>query len=555
MMFRLLLLLLIISHSSAIKSQSVVLQNQIDSLKIEISSIEESNDQKAKLTSKLATIYSKQENYSEAKRSNIKSLEIFTSLNDNRNSCKVLLDLAMNYSKTNQFDQAIEYSYKALDLLDLFKDDIPEEEYSFRKGMILMNMGIIYGQIDNSSESLKLLKDANNSLVNSDEFYKTVCYGNLGNVYYNLENYNEALSYFNKALDFYLKNKVEPMLISNTLTNIGNIYIATQDHLKALAEFKKALSFIDNEVIYVSEKTSVLNSIGDVYIELDSLDKSLEYLDKSMHLTKGEGGQRFIKDNYNSRVKLFSKRGDYKLALENLTALKSIEDSLYGPILLKKIESIKNEYDLKSEQRNNLLKIQLLERDKKINLFQRYALISVIIMLVWIAILFYNKQKQKSKLKNIELKNIELEKAQLSDKLEYKNNQLTDYANYIIKKNDFLDNIKSEIDKLKTDGDSNLNALSTIVNRHIIASQDRKDFEIRVKNENQDFYYKLDSAFPDLSDKNKNLCTLLLLDLTSKEIASLLNISTESVEKSRYRLRKKLDIPKDISISAFLKKL
>ena len=552
---RIILQFIIICAPFFVKGQSNVFQNQIDSLNKKILAIEEPNDVKARLISTLASIYSKQENYTEAKKQNLKALEIFTSLDDNRNSCKVLLDLAMNYDKANQFHQAIEYSYKALDLLDLFKSDIPEKEYNFRRGMILMNTGIINGQIDNYTQSLELLTEANNLLISSDMFYRVVCYGNLGNVHSELKNYEEALLYFNKALDYHLNNEVEPMLISNTLNNIGGIHIATKEYEKALKEFKKALSYIDNEVIYVNEKTGVLNSIGDVYIELDSLDKALEYLDKSINLSKGEGGQRFIENNYKSRVKLHLKEGDYKLAFQNLNTLKKIEDSLYGPVLLKKIERIKSDYDLKVEQRDNLSKIQLLERDNKINLIQRYALIGVIILILWIAFLIYKKQKQKSKLKNIELKNIELEKSQLFNKLEYKNNQLTNYAFYIVKKNEFLDTIKTEIDELKSEGNNEINSLSKIVNQHIIASQDRKDFEIRVKDENKDFYYKLDSKFPGLSDKNKNLCSLLLLELSSKEISSLLNISVESVEKSRYRLRKKLDIPKDTNMSAFLNKL
>ena len=102
-------------------------------------------------------------------------------------------------------------NYSLDDLLDLFKNDIPKDEYHFRKGMILMNTGIIYGQIDNYSESLKLLTEANDLLINAEPFYKAICYENLGNAYSNLKIYEEALSYFNKALDFYLKNDVEPM--------------------------------------------------------------------------------------------------------------------------------------------------------------------------------------------------------------------------------------------------------------------------------------------------------------------------------------------------------
>ena len=545
--------ILIISYT--LTAQNLIYKKQIDSLAQEISSIKEPNLSQARLYSQLATLYSKEEKFTEANNNNNKALNIFQNLKDHRNTCKVLLDLAMNYDKSNQFDQAIKYSFKALDILELFQKDLSTNEYEFRKGMIYMNMGIINGQINNNTESLKLLIQARDFLINADEFYKAVCYENLGNAYSELLEYDDALKYFNKAQEFYIVNDVEPMLITNTLNNIGNIYYSSKEYNKALSKFKKALSYIDKEDIYVSEKTGVLNSIADAYIELDSLQLAELYLDKSMDLSRGEGGQRFIKNNYKSRVKLYSKQKRYKAAYTNLNILKTIEDSLYEQQLIEKIASVKDEYELKVEQRDNLLKIKLLEREKELNRYKTYALFALIFLILFIALLIYNRQKQRNKLKEIELKNSNLEKQQLASKLDFKSNQLTNYAFYIVKKNEFLDSIKSEIDELKLDGDSKLNSLSKIVNQHIIACQDRKDFEIRVKDENQDFYYKLDSKFPGLSDKNKNLCSLLLLELSSKEIASLLNISVDSVEKSRYRLRKKLDISREITISSFLKNL
>jgi DNA-binding CsgD family transcriptional regulator len=155
------------------------------------------------------------------------------------------------------------------------------------------------------------------------------------------------------------------------------------------------------------------------------------------------------------------------------------------------------------------------------------------------------------------LENYKSEQELLSDKIKFKNNQLTNYAMYIVKKNEFLEEIKEEIDNVKgsSNDDIQINPLSTLINQHINNSKDRKDFEIRIERENQDFYFKLQKNFPNLSEKDKKLCSLLLLELSSKEMSALLNISVGSVEKSRHRLRKKLDIDSDISLSSFLNNL
>ena len=66
---------------------------------------------------------------------------------------------------------------------------------------------------------------------------------------------------------------------------------------------------------------------------------------------------------------------------------------------------------------------------------------------------------------------------------------------------------------------------------------------------------KLNERFPDLTINDKRLCALLAIDLSTKDIAAIINISPESVKKSRYRLRKKLQLETEDGLSEFLKNL
>ena len=59
--------------------------------------------------------------------------------------------------------------------------------------------------------------------------------------------------------------------------------------------------------------------------------------------------------------------------------------------------------------------------------------------------------------------------------------------------------------------------------------------------------------FRSISDKK--LCAYLRMDLSSKDIAPLLNMSFRSVEMSRYRLRKKMDLDRDVNLVEYLQKL
>ena len=71
----------------------------------------------------------------------------------------------------------------------------------------------------------------------------------------------------------------------------------------------------------------------------------------------------------------------------------------------------------------------------------------------------------------------------------------------------------------------------------------------------QSFFLKLNDKFPKLTKNDKRLCSLLRLKLTSKEIATIQNISPSSVDITRHRLRKKLNITADVNLSDFLNKI
>ena len=84
---------------------------------------------------------------------------------------------------------------------------------------------------------------------------------------------------------------------------------------------------------------------------------------------------------------------------------------------------------------------------------------------------------------------------------------------------------------------------------------DLKNFQITFDSVHHNFFKRLDELFPDLNNRDKMLCAYIKMDLMSKEIAPLLNISVRGVEISRYRLRKKLHLEEKDNLADFLQKL
>lgn len=173
---------------------------------------------------------------------------------------------------------------------------------------------------------------------------------------------------------------------------------------------------------------------------------------------------------------------------------------------------------------------------------------------------YYKNQREKLLQKTkreLELKELE-NKQQLmrfnNDKLrqdiENKNKELGISTMSLIKKNEFLNSLKQELQNVKDS--NNLKKVIKIIDRNLNNNDDWNVFEEAFNNADKDFLKKIKSIHPVLTSNDLRLCAYLRLNLSSKEIAPLLNISSRSVEVKRYRLRKKMDLPHASSLSDYI---
>jgi phosphate/sulfate permease len=146
----------------------------------------------------------------------------------------------------------------------------------------------------------------------------------------------------------------------------------------------------------------------------------------------------------------------------------------------------------------------------------------------------------------------------LGKELKFRQNEMVTMAMNIIHKNEFLNSLKEEIVKIKAnvkdpETRTGLNKLSLMITQDLSIDRDREKFQMHISEQNSSFIHRLTDAFPSMTDNEKRLASLLRLNLSSKEIASILNISPKSVEMNRYRLRKKLKVDPKVSLSDFIR--
>ncbi len=155
-----------------------------------------------------------------------------------------------------------------------------------------------------------------------------------------------------------------------------------------------------------------------------------------------------------------------------------------------------------------------------------------------------------------EKKIIELEKEQLEADLRFKSKELSGVVMTNIAHQEFLNSLKEEIRQQKLSGQytrKNLDKLLALVNNNIVSDEENWNlFQANFDRIHENFFRHLKQQYPDLTSGDLRFCALLRLNLPTKEIAKLLNISIRGVDAARYRLRKKFNLPQEDSLTDFM---
>lgn len=200
-------------------------------------------------------------------------------------------------------------------------------------------------------------------------------------------------------------------------------------------------------------------------------------------------------------------------------------------------------------------------------LFYLLIIIGLLLFGIYRMKLFLLKKKAKIEQMHIELRRkeveereqqiIRLENEKLETELTLKSKELASSTMSIIKKNDILINIKEElINQKKQLGiqypKKYFEKIVRIIDENLSTEDDWAIFQTNFDRIHDNFFRKLHERYPELTSNDLRLCAYLRLNLTSKDIANLMNISLKGVEAGRSRLRKRLHIPPEKNLTEFM---
>ncbi|SHL20387.1 helix-turn-helix and ligand-binding sensor domain-containing protein [Flavobacterium chilense] len=396
-----------------------------------------------------------------------------------------------------------------------------------------------------------------------------------------------------------ISNKLEENeLFNGNFKNISDVVAIDQDHFIVLQEgilyhiYAHGNKFVWNiiqEKYYkgklINENLRIFRSQNHYLMNLDDgfISLQLEYQNKQNKGVRVEAynngellpNDEKIKHNTELRINVIS--GIYGASKPNLfyqiNKSKNYIPISNGAIVLNNLSSGSHSVVIFKHDGANYEKVSGFDFKVAQPWYFSFWMILLYLLIIGAVLFFYYKWNklrymQKLKLQAEELKHQreilemelkaenelnlqEYEKHILELELQTKSSEVAGKSLSIAKQSEMIDNIQNILDSEK-----DFNKLKSEIKKAIkINEVNKHEWEIFETNLNQihnEFIINLSKKFPNLTPKDIKLCVYLKMNLSSKEIAPMMNISFRGVELHRYRLRKKLNLTQDENLSKFL---
>lgn len=486
-----------------------------------------------------------------------KSIEKYKQEKDTFNQIHSISELADLYGHSVDYGNSYDLSWKALLLADQSKDN-------YSKANIYHALGWLYSFYERDSEALKyfsLSRKLNKELIAkkerdysslSSDYFALVSFYRVKGDYKNAKIYLDSCSYIKKK---YTITKTYSYIEAEA----GFLAATDKKYDVAISKLLESKSYFEkNDQSYLI----IINSLlGSVYKMKGDYTESEFYFEKSLDLSnKYKSHANYKLTNHSALANVYSLTNDFKKAYYHANQAIAFNDKIFGRKSKNNLHlfEINDKYRVQKDKERRLIneqRIKELENEDNIWFLKFVIMFIVIIFLISYGYLLLKNTRRKHQLeKKSIVEKQELEILKNNEILELKNKELTTSALQLIEKDTFIERIKTDIIDNKESVDvRTINKMLKSIQGS--PSSNWKEFEARFTAVNQSFYKNIKDKYPELGQTDLKLCALIKLNFSSKDMASLLGISFESVHTSRYRLRKKFNLDRNDNLSEFIDSL
>jgi tetratricopeptide (TPR) repeat protein len=430
-----------------------------------------------------------------AKTYYLKSLALFRKTQDKAGEAQVMNNLATFYTESDQADSAFLFIRKA-------KKIFVEINHPSAEATCNLNIAILHNRNETFDSVLYYLDGAESlfSVINNHIGISSVYY-NKGLYFNNINAPRQAITALNKSLE--------------TRRKIGNKN-SILECLKALSEAHEKIPNNALALQYFKESQAFQDSIASEEMQVRFQELQVRYetekMDKEIILYKKQAQER---------------RNQNIILIIGISGFMLISILFFYLFRTKaRLLSSQEEYFSQQEKMNQL---QFEKQQAENQLLEEEIL----------------KQKEVHHLQN--------EKFQAE--IEHKSRELLTSAMHIVNKNKILAEIKDTLGNISSSSESvfrkNANDLCKEIDKNIHVDSDWEQFKMHFDAVNKNFFEKLELQFPNLTKSDMKVCAYLKINLSTKEIAQIMNVSPAAVHKRFYRLRQKMQMEPNTNLTKF----
>jgi tetratricopeptide (TPR) repeat protein len=466
----------------------------------------------------------------------------------NKMEGKVLLKLGFIEKNKGNLSTSLRYFNNAK---DIFKKTNDSERFA----SIHFDIGYVYrykNQEDKEFEfyqkGLALSEGGSETLIGKG-------YLHLGNYYTRIQKLDSSIYFFDKALEVF-KRINKDNRVYNVYNNVANTYYKQ-------GKYKKVISIRTLVLKYAKKEGNKLlvtvnyHNIAAAYSKMKNYTPALKYLDSAIIVAKENNFKLRLSKSYRSIAKVNYLLKNYKISYGYYEKHKIYSDSIFNSQLSNTVEEVELDNKLKIEKKNLQIVNQEQAFEKKLYLF----IISIFLLLgIPLVLLLYRNSVNKSKIIKGNLEKEKIKKEVLLQK--FKRSEI-EVKNLVADNSMRLEFLKQLLLKLKDQRKSNssvevknyIKDLSFNIQQQITTESQLTLLKKKIDAINDGFDNMLINAFKELTKTEREVCSLLRLSLSVKEIASIRNSSSDAIKVTRYRIRKKMNVPKGQKLEVFIQNL
>jgi tetratricopeptide (TPR) repeat protein len=418
------------------------------------------------------------------------------------------------------------------------------------------NIAGIYKMQGDNRKALIYLKKAYQIDLQTGSAEAVKYWNNAGVIYKDLGLLDSAIYCYEMRLQIAEKEvQIDSMRLAGLFQNLGRVYFLKKEYEKAINYYRETFAYIDHNANR-SFEAQTLAGLAEVYFDRKEFSSAEENSLRALRIAEEENLLEIKESTLNLLAKCAAAQKKFESAFDYQWKHSAVRDSLSNRAKKRAIAEMQVRFETRQKEQE-LADVRQQSEIRKRIIWLVVALSTIGVLTLW---LLYRQKKLRNRLLQQENEQLEqtrqneeqinrLKQEKLTAELDFKNRELASLALHLTQKNEILQKISEEL-KSSSNGTASLQKL---VKGNLDMDGSWKNFQLHFEQVHPQFFKLLEQRFPELSDHEVKLCSYIKIGLSNKEIAQLFNINPSSVEMSRYRLRKKLNLEAEMQLNDFIR--